>query len=52
MYEEILKNAEHYELISHDDAEEYWKTVRGGKDGYLQRCKERVERILKAKELT
>lgn len=51
VYEEIMKNAERYELISYDDAEEHWKTVRDGKDGYLQRRKERVERILKTKEL-
>lgn len=50
VYEEILKNAEHYELISYDNADEHWKTVRGGKDGYLQRRKERVERILKTGE--
>ena len=28
-----------------DEEKEYWKTVRGGKDGYLQRRKERIERL-------
>lgn len=47
VYEEILKNAEHYELISYDDAEEFWKTVRGGREGYLDR---RAKRLKKMKE--
>jgi hypothetical protein len=46
VYEEILKNAEHYELISYDDSEEFWKTVRGGKEGYLERKAKRVQKIL------
>lgn len=46
VYEEILKNAEHYELISYDDSEEFWKTVRGGKEGYLERKKKRVQKIM------
>ena len=48
VWEEILSNIEHYELIFYDEAEEYWKTVRGGKDGYLDR---RAKRILKMKEV-
>lgn len=51
VYEEILKHAEHYELVSYDDSERIWKTVRGGKEGYLQRRKKRVERILATKEV-
>lgn len=47
VYEELLKNAEHYELISYGDAEKVWKTVRGGKEGYLER---RRKRLLKIKE--
>jgi hypothetical protein len=47
VYEEILKNVEHYELISYDDAEEFWKTVRGGREGYLDR---RAKRLQKMKE--
>lgn len=40
----ILNNIHHYRIIKHDDTE-YWKTVRGGKEGYLQRRKERIEKI-------
>lgn len=28
-----------------EEEKEYWKTVRGGKEGYLQRRKERIERL-------
>lgn len=40
-------NSDHYHLIRYDteEAEDYWKTVRGGREGYLQRRKERVERL-------
>lgn len=48
VYEEILKNAEHYELISYDDAEEFWKTVRGGREGYLERRAQRLQRMKEA----
>ena len=47
VWEEIQKNIEHYELIYHDEADDYWTTVRGGKDGYLER---RANRIRKLKE--
>lgn len=47
VYEELLKHSEHYELISYEDADEVWMTVRGGKEGYLER---RAKRIQKMKE--
>jgi hypothetical protein len=47
VWKEILENAEHYELIFYGEDEEYWKTVRGGKEGYLER---RLNRIKKMKE--
>ena len=47
VWDEILKHAEHYELIFYGEDEEYWKTVRGGKEGYLER---RAKRIQKMKE--
>lgn len=48
VYEEILKNAEHYELVSYEDSEEIWKTVRGGKEGYLERKRQRIQRMKEA----
>lgn len=45
VYEEILKNSEHYELISYENSEEIWKTVRGGKEGYLERKAKRIQKI-------
>ena len=47
VYEEILKNIEHYELIFYENSEEFWKTVRGGREGYLDR---RAKRLQKMKE--
>ena len=46
VYEEILKNSERYELISYENSDEFWKTVRGGKEGYLERKAKRVHKIL------
>lgn len=48
VYEEILKNAEHYELISYENSDEVWKTVRGGKEGYLERRSQRLQKIKEA----
>lgn len=48
VYEEILKNIEHYELISYDNSEEFWKTVRGGKEGYLDRRSKRLQKMKEA----
>lgn len=47
VYEEMMKYAEHYELVSYEDSEEIWKKVRGGKKGYLER---RAKRLQKMKE--
>ena len=47
----ILNNIElhhyYYKIIRYgsEEEKEYWKTVRGGRDGYLQRRKERIERL-------
>lgn len=47
----ILDNIKHYssyyKIIRYgsDEEKEYWKTVNGGKEGYLQRRKERVKRL-------
>ena len=30
-----------------DEEKEYWNTVRGGKEGYLQRRKERIQKLIK-----
>lgn len=40
-------NSDHYHLIRYgtEEENEYWKTVRGGKEGYLQRRKERIEKL-------
>lgn len=36
-----------YKFIRYDSEEEkeYWKTVNGGKEGYLQRRKERISKL-------
>lgn len=47
VWNEILKHVAHYKLIFYGEDEEYWKTVRGGKEGYLER---RTKRIQKMKE--
>ena len=46
VYEEMLKHSERYELISYENSDEFWKTVRGGKEGYLERKAKRVHKIL------
>lgn len=33
------------QIIKYEESDDYWKTVRGGKEGYLQRRRERVEKI-------
>lgn len=49
--ENILDNINHYsnyyKIIRYgtDEETEYWKTVRGGREGYLQRRKERIEKL-------
>lgn len=41
---EILRHPFIY-VIKYEEADDYWKTVRGGREGYLQRRKERVEKL-------
>ena len=41
---EIVDNP-HFKLIYYKDSDEYFKSIRGGKDGYLQRRKERIEKL-------
>lgn len=48
VYKEMLKHSEHYELISYCDADEVWKTVRGGKEGYLERKAQRIQKMKEA----
>lgn len=49
--ENILNNMNHYnnfyKFIRYGSKEEkeYWETVRGGREGYLKRRKERIEKI-------
>lgn len=43
--EEIKIRFPHIQIIKYEESDEYWKTVRGGKEGYLQRRRERVERL-------
>lgn len=49
--ENILDQMKHYagfyKFIRYgsDEEKEYWKTVRGGRDGYLQRRQERLKRL-------
>lgn len=47
VYEELLLHRNRYELISYYNSDKVWKTVRGGKEGYLER---RAKRIRKVKE--
>lgn len=43
--EDILWAKSRFNIIRNAESDEYWKTVRGGKEGYLQRRKERVEKL-------
>lgn len=43
--EEINLLYPHIQIIKYEESEDYWKTVSGGREGYLQRRKERVEKI-------
>ena len=49
--ENILDNMKHYNdfykfiRYGSEEEKEYWKTVNGGKDGYLQRRKERIDNL-------
>ena len=46
VFKEIM-NSSHFKLIYYEEADEYWKTVRGGRERYLQRRRERVEKLRK-----
>lgn len=46
--EQILKYHSHYNIIKHEseEYESYWENVKGCKEGYLQRRKERIEKLI------
>ena len=44
--QEIMMRFPHIQFIKYEESDDYWKTVRGGREGYLQRRKERVEKLL------
>lgn len=43
--QEIKMRFPHIQIIKYEESNDYWQTVRGGKEGYLQRRRERVERL-------
>lgn len=43
--QEIKMRFPHINIIKYEESDDYWKTVRGGKEGYLQRRRERVEKL-------
>ena len=43
--QEIKMRFPHINIIKYEESDDYWKSVRGGKDGYLQRRKERVGKL-------
>lgn len=44
--QEIKMRFPHINVIRYEESDEYWKTVRDGREGYLQRRRERVEKLL------
>ena len=42
---EIKMRFPHINIIKYEEADDYWKTVRGGREGYLKRRRERVEKL-------
>jgi hypothetical protein len=42
--EEIKMNP-HINIIRYEESDNYWQSVRGGRKGYLQRRKERIEKL-------
>lgn len=46
VWNEIRKHPDKYDIYYYDDLE-YWKTVRGGKEGYLERKRKVIENIKK-----
>lgn len=43
--EEIKLMHPYIQIIRYEESDNYWKTVRGGREGYLQRRRERVEKL-------
>lgn len=43
--QEIKMRFPHINIVKYEEVGDYWKTVRGGREGYLQRRKERVEKL-------
>ena len=43
--QEILMRFPHINIITYEESDDYWATVRGGREGYLQRRQERVEKL-------
>ena len=43
--EEIKLMSPYIQIIRYEESDNYWKTVRGGRESYLQRRKERVEKL-------
>ena len=45
--QEIKMRFPHINIITYEESDDYWKTVRGGREGYLERRKERIEQLKK-----
>ena len=43
--EEIKLISPYIKIIRYEESDNYWQTVRGGREGYLQRRKDRVEKL-------
>ena len=43
--EEIKLMSPYIQVIRYEESDDYWKTVRGGKEGYLQRRRDRVKKL-------
>lgn len=46
VWSEMMKYSERYELITYEESDKHWEKVRGGKEGYLKRRKERISKML------
>ena len=46
--QEIKMRFPHINIIKYEESDDYWEIVRGGREGYLQRRKERVEKLCKS----
>lgn len=47
--QEIKMRFPHINIIRYEDSDDYWKTVRGGREGYLQRRTERIKKLNEVK---